>query len=201
MPFIRWIGCILVLAALLPAAAFGNSSPIEDALQKSAELKEQERYLEAVPHTEEALKLGVHEFGLIHPLVAKLLSQLAGLYAAAGQYGDAEPFYQRALEVQVRLLGPDHLGVAASLSELALNDQAQGRYGEAEAGFLRTLAIVEKTHGPTIRCSQAFSTAWPNSIWPKTGTLRRSPITKARWRLSKKPPARCMISCPTRSTN
>jgi hypothetical protein len=43
-----------------------------------------------------------------HPNTAVVLSNLAGLLEATGDYAGAEPLLRRALEILEKALGPDH---------------------------------------------------------------------------------------------
>ena len=55
-----------------------------------------------------------------HPDVAALLSNLAAMYEAQGQYTLAEPLYKRSLAIWEKALGPDHPNVATALENLAM---------------------------------------------------------------------------------
>ncbi len=74
-----------------PAAAHGQSPELIDADKRYKDLYAQGRYEEALPFAEEALRLGEHEFGPDHPVIAALLTSVAELNYTQGRYAKAEP--------------------------------------------------------------------------------------------------------------
>lgn len=104
-------------------------------------------YGEAEQLFELSLRLGEHNVGLEHPLVAEALHGLANLYCELRQYEQAELLYQRVLAVRQKHLGQYHPDVAETLHDLARLRQAQHRDMEALALYQQALAIREQALG------------------------------------------------------
>ena len=79
---------------------------------------------------------------------AALLTNLAYLLEAQGDYAAARPLFERALAIREATLGPHHPTTAQSLNNLAYLLEAQGDYAAARPLFERALAIREATLGP-----------------------------------------------------
>lgn len=77
------------------AIVYGQSPTFKDTYERFSELYDQERYLEALPFAEEALRLGENKFGPEHPTTGALLSNLAVVYDNQGRYAEAEPLFRR----------------------------------------------------------------------------------------------------------
>jgi tetratricopeptide (TPR) repeat protein len=73
----------------------------------------------------------------------EVLSNLASVYQARGQFGKAEDFYMRAVKVTETAIGPSHPDLTFTLSALGVLYSDTGRYTEAETQFRRALAILE----------------------------------------------------------
>ena len=82
--------------------------------------------------------------GSEHPLVAKGLNNLAGLYQTQGRYTEAEPLYQRSLAILETTLGPDHPNVALSLENYATLLRETEHEDEAEEMEARAKTIRAK---------------------------------------------------------
>ena len=79
----------------------------------------------------------------ITPTRPRVLSNLAGLLQARGDFAGARPLFERALAIREKA-GADHPDTAASLSNLAGLLQARGDFAGARPLFERALAIREK---------------------------------------------------------
>ncbi|MEZ4451850.1 MAG: serine/threonine-protein kinase [Nannocystaceae bacterium] len=79
---------------------------------------------------------------------ADLLSGVAALRQARGDYEGAIPGYQDALEMRRSILGDDHPDVGAALNNLANAHAIAGKFVEARALQRQALAIRERTLGP-----------------------------------------------------
>ncbi len=119
-----------------------------DVYREGQALYEAGQFEQAIPAFRKALELGEREFGPDHRNTARLLNNLAKLYADLGRYDDAEPLYKRALDIKEQALGREHPDVATSLNNLAVLYSTQGRYADAEPLYKRALAIREKALGP-----------------------------------------------------
>ena len=119
----------------------------EQLTQQVSELKQQGKYLEAIPLAQEALRIRQQVLGDEHPYVAASLDHLAGLYESMGRYEAAEPLLNQALEMNKRLLGDEHPLVATSLNNLAGFYRAMGRYEAAEPLYTQALEMFRKLLG------------------------------------------------------
>jgi CHAT domain-containing protein/Tfp pilus assembly protein PilF len=139
-----------VLAALIlwPTVVLGQSPELMDAYNQFKEKYAQDRYDEALPFAEEALRLGGQEFGPTNSELAILLNNVAELLRIQGRYGEAEPLNKRALVILEESYGSEHSNVAMSLANLARLYTDLGRYAEAEPLYKRALEIREKLLGP-----------------------------------------------------
>jgi tetratricopeptide (TPR) repeat protein len=133
---------------ILPTTAHGQSPEYLDAYGRYLELRAQGRYEEALPFTQEAVRLGDREFGPNDVNTGYLVNELGWLYWQQGRYAEAEPLFERALAITEGVLGPDQPEVATSLNNLATLYRDQGRYVEAEPLLKRSLAILEVALGP-----------------------------------------------------
>jgi tetratricopeptide (TPR) repeat protein len=104
-------------------------------------------YNEAIPYSEQCVRLTEQSLGADNPHVASSLNNLAELYRTQGRYPEAEPLYLRSLSIYEKQLGADNPHVASSLNNLALLYYFQGLYIEAEPLLLRSLSIREKQLG------------------------------------------------------
>ena len=71
---------ILVALFLWPAAVFGQSPELMDALDRMTELYAEGRYQEAIPFAEKGLNLSEREFGPDHLTTAIMLGWLGYVY-------------------------------------------------------------------------------------------------------------------------
>jgi len=62
-------------------------------------------YTEAESLAAEALAIAEERLGSDHPMVAKILDNLAAAYAEQAQFATAEPLYRRAITIQEKALG------------------------------------------------------------------------------------------------
>lgn len=108
-----------------------------EALNRQVEqLYQVSMYFEATEIAKQALAIAERKFGPEHPVVAKVLNNLATLYFVQGRDTDAEPLFNGALAILKKALGPDHPAAAAMHSYLAELRIEQGELARA-AVYLR----------------------------------------------------------------
>src|SRR4051794_10492667 len=94
--------------------------------QQALQLYQQGRYEEAISLSTRSLELARQIWGEGHPDYATILSNLAELHRAMGDYAAAEPLLRRALEIRRVALGEGHPDYAQSLNNLAELHKAMG---------------------------------------------------------------------------
>ncbi|MBI4342714.1 MAG: tetratricopeptide repeat protein [Candidatus Omnitrophica bacterium] len=140
--------CVLLVMAEEPAAwAEAPTRSLDELVGQVTALYREHRFAEAVPIAEEAIGVAERTYGPEHPVVAISLNNLAGLYAAQGQYGQAEPLYQQALAIKWKVLGPAHPGIAPTLNNFAGLYAAQGRYTDAELLYIHAINLLAASVG------------------------------------------------------
>jgi tetratricopeptide (TPR) repeat protein len=107
----------------------------------------QERYAEAEPLLEKALKLRTNLFGEEHLSVAESLSSLAGMYLVNGRYAEAESLYLQVRDLNKKFLNEEHPCIAKDFGNLAFLYTKQERYAEAEPLYRKALALKMKLLG------------------------------------------------------
>jgi len=114
----------LVLAAALGAwPTWAQPSQLDELNRRVVNLIGQEKYTEALPMAQEALRLAESTSGPDDESVSWPLKNLAMIYNFEGRYADAEALLERALRIDEKALGPDHRNVA---EDHALLDAVQG---------------------------------------------------------------------------
>jgi centrosomal protein CEP104 len=88
------------------------------------------------------------EYGLSHPEVAMLLTDLAALYSEEEQFAAAQPLYERALRIQENQLGSDHPETVQTLTDLAICHLDQGANHLGRPLLERALALQTAALGP-----------------------------------------------------
>ena len=141
--FLPWF---LLFLSQLPAVA--QEARWEQLLNQVAQLSQQNRYREALPLAEEALREVEKTFGAEGEQAAFVLNMLGTIHQRLGEYAAAEPLHRRALEIDERILGPEHPTVAYIVNNLAGALQSQAKFTQAEPLYRRSLAIREKVLGP-----------------------------------------------------
>ncbi|MCI0410825.1 MAG: CHAT domain-containing protein, partial [Acidobacteria bacterium] len=108
----------------------------------------QDRYEEAEPLLQKALRLRTKVLGPEHPDTLGSLNNLALSYRAQERYGEAEPLFQKALQLREKVLGPEHPNTLGSRNDLAVLYHDQDRYEDAEPLFQKAFQLREKVLGP-----------------------------------------------------
>lgn len=107
----------------------------------------------AVMHYERALRIARATYGGSHPLIAELLTRLAGVQRDMGNHSGALMYLQEALEIQSAIYGGDSERLSTTLNNLGSALRDQGRLEEAMVCLQRALAIDERALGsgnPTV---------------------------------------------------
>lgn len=148
-PRVLWLlaGLLCMALWLAPGPSFGQSRQLQNAVDEYIALTAQDRYEEALPLAETALRLAENEFGTSDHIYAIVLNNLAENYRLQGFYAAAEPLYRRALVIIEAVLGPENPDAAGILNNMALSYTGAGRYTEAERLFVRSLTIKERALG------------------------------------------------------
>ena len=97
---------------------------------------------EAAAVAEQALALGIGEFGAEHPSTAALMMILATLHGELGQWPSAERLYRDAAAVREATLGANHPELGEAYAGLGKALAAQARYAEAETSYWKALAAL-----------------------------------------------------------
>jgi tetratricopeptide (TPR) repeat protein/class 3 adenylate cyclase len=95
-----------------------------------------------------ALQIREEAFGIMHPVCAISLNDLAEMEFHRGKYDQAEAYFLRALEIREKALGVDDIHTATSMNNLAGIYVYKGNYEKAESLHLKALEIREKILEP-----------------------------------------------------
>ncbi len=153
LALILMAGCHVTLAPKRPMpdppppASSEKANELVELNWKVQELRQSEKYAEAIPLAQRAAELYEKDLEPDHPYVATARTTLAELYRANGEYAKAEPLFRRVLAVREKTLGSSHADVATALNDLALLYDAMGDYARAQSLYERVLAIREKAQG------------------------------------------------------
>jgi CHAT domain-containing protein/Tfp pilus assembly protein PilF len=140
------INLAAIWLALLLAAAPGpaQTTRLDQLSTQVKKLAKQGKYAQALPLSQEFLKLAESarpaDLGQVNVAVANL----AFIYDTLGRYTEAEPLFLRALSMDEKELGPNDPDVATDLDNLATVYTHLHRFADAEPLFLRALAINDK---------------------------------------------------------
>jgi tetratricopeptide (TPR) repeat protein len=104
--------------------------------------KEEERYYKR------ALSIYEELYGLDHPQISTILSNISMLLTEQNRHGEAEVYRKRALDITERVYGPDHLNTALELDDLGGLYCLQQKFQEAAVLLRRSVAIQDRVHGP-----------------------------------------------------
>ena len=109
-------------------------------------------YDEAESLASQALAIAEEQLGQDHPLVARILDNLAVIYFEQQEFAKAEPLYRRAVAIQEETLGRDHPDLAASLSDYAILLRKTHR--KKQGAHMETLARNILSRNPPDRMAQ-----------------------------------------------
>jgi tetratricopeptide (TPR) repeat protein len=137
------------------------------------------RYDEAIPLFEQSVDVLSKAYGEEHAVIARLLYESGGTYAALGQSEPAREHYAESLEIREQVLGDNHPDLARSLDGLAALYVQEARYAEAEAMLERAVAIHEQGGTEPVELGQSLGQlglayAGQNRVPEAQEALRRS---------------------------
>jgi serine/threonine-protein kinase len=126
-----------------------------------ASLRRLQRFEDAVPLAEEALRIHVEIYGRAHPQTVRMLSQRALLEWYADPPG-AERLLLEVLARSREVLGEEHPETLTALLNLAQNAKMQKKLELAEARYRESLGLSRRLHGEehptTLRCLRFYGT-------------------------------------------
>jgi CHAT domain-containing protein/Tfp pilus assembly protein PilF len=124
-----------------------------------ADLRQQGKYVQAIPLAQQAVDLAKSSLGVGAPEVATSLSDLATLYQALAIFKQAETLYLLAIALLEKSLGPNHPDVGSIRINLATLYQNESKYEEAERTYQQALPILQKKLGAE---DPEMATIWNN---------------------------------------
>ena len=149
-----WFRRVKAPIALSAASPGEDRTQAQDAADPEAlnrqveQLYQVSMYFEATEIAKQALAIAERKFGPEHPVVAKVLNNLATLYFVQGRDTDAEPLFNGALAILKKAFGPGHPTTAAMHSYVAELRTKQGELARA-AVYLRQNPETASSPAPT----------------------------------------------------
>jgi eukaryotic-like serine/threonine-protein kinase len=110
-------------------------------------LYKRQKYAEAVPVAEAAVKLRQEALGPRHADTATSLDDLGAILLQNGEIAGAEAKMREALAIRREVLGPDDPQLSTSLNNVGFVLQEKDDLGQAQAMFLESLAIDRRRLG------------------------------------------------------
>jgi tetratricopeptide (TPR) repeat protein len=127
-----------------------TQNQIEGLRRQVAEAYKREQFEEGVRLAERVYQLTRELYGEHHLNTAIAMNDMAGMYAAVGNFDAAVPLFYKALDIYRSNLGDRHLHVATSLHNLGILHHSMGAYTKAVSLYLQAdeilRAIVEEQH-------------------------------------------------------
>jgi tetratricopeptide (TPR) repeat protein len=114
------------------------------------------RFDEAIPLFEQSIELLTKAYGQEHAVVARLLYEAGGTYAALGQSQPARERYEESLAIREQVLGDNHPDLARSLDGLVALLVQEAEYAEAEAMLRRAVSIHEQGGSEPVELGQSL---------------------------------------------
>jgi len=148
-----WPDCALLLPHAIAAAAYseglGVGIEVAGYLLNGAGLylRMRAQFIEAKSILEKALMIGRKAYGLGHPNVAAIFSNLGSVLQDLGEMHEARKCFEEALKIDEKVFGPYHPNVATKINNLGSLLQGLGELQEARKCFERALQIDEKADG------------------------------------------------------
>ena len=150
-PFRKLVCLTILLHLAVSLSAWAQTAPGNEAerlAKQLAELRQNNKYKEALPVARHILELVEKANGPSHVKTVFAVNDLATLYQIMGDYPKAEPLFQRSLKICELVFGPRHPNTATSLNNLARLHVAMSDYAKAEPLYRRSVQINETAFGP-----------------------------------------------------
>jgi CHAT domain-containing protein/tetratricopeptide (TPR) repeat protein len=148
----------IVVLILSICACLISSSHAQDRVELAAriganvalykDLRNADRFDEAVKPIEELVTLAEQLWGEGHPEVGNALGQLAAAYDAVGRTAEAEQALLKELEIRERTVGPDHPDTGTVINNLANIYDNTGRKDQAWAMYQRAYETLARSKNP-----------------------------------------------------
>ena len=142
---------LLSIAAAITLVAAANAqgqTEWEEAIEKSAELLEEEKYEEALTHALQAEEIAVEEYGKESDVFAITAVLIGSIYDMLQNYDLAIQYYEQAITVFDQVGWQEYEEYfTVSLNSLGLLYYNMGRYEEAESALERSLLVYEEIKG------------------------------------------------------
>jgi tetratricopeptide (TPR) repeat protein len=110
-------------------------------------LRNQERYIEALPYYQEALDLNTRNLGERHPSTRQVLTNLVALHAKLKQFDEAEELLRRNIRVSEEIHPQGHWRIGQSHGSLGRLLLVAGRAVDARPLLERQAAIFRRALG------------------------------------------------------
>jgi CHAT domain-containing protein/Tfp pilus assembly protein PilF len=142
---LAWLPFLLAAGTVVCSAEIKE---IEELKERAVRLREQSRWTEAVPPTEQLVKMMTAHYGHDHTNTVEALHWLAWLVQQNGDYYKAEKLWLEALAIDEKLFGKGTIQTTRRLHLLANLYREQGDYDRAARLLQTALEIREKHLGP-----------------------------------------------------
>jgi CHAT domain-containing protein len=141
------LALLIALSACTIDHAQGQDTTLTNAVRRIKELREANRYPDAVVAGQRAIERNGKAMARELDGAITLLQEHGFTLMMLARYAEAETHYRRALDL-ARASNPQHPFVYVSLVPLAQIAEKLGRMADAEAHFKETIAYSERVFGP-----------------------------------------------------
>ena len=161
MSTLRYISIFLFLiTSLYSISSYGQSTELRDAFIKTSKAFKSKDYNAAELAANEAIKLAVKEFGLLHATTATLLENKGRIYLLTEKFNKAEKNFRESLNIRLEVLDPGDTEIAEVLDYLAQSVRNQNRPSEAleihnKALLIMSNAIARDPHAISLLTRKA----------------------------------------------
>ena len=142
---LAWLPFILAAGTVFCSA---GTKEIEELKERAVRLREESRWTEAMPATEQLVNMMVAHYGHDHTNTVEAVHWLAWLTQENGDYSKAEKLWLEALAIDEKLFGKGTIQTTRRLHLLANLYREQGDYDRAGRLLQTALEIREKHLGP-----------------------------------------------------
>jgi CHAT domain-containing protein/tetratricopeptide (TPR) repeat protein len=126
---------------------FGDGDPklIQDWMNLSTTLMQDQQYIEAAKFLKKAYDVAVKTLPPKHPTFARILQRFGDIYLDSGQFKEAETYAVMAEDIWWTTVGENNPDHADALIRMAWVARALGRYQDAENVTRRALNVYQQT--------------------------------------------------------